>query len=228
MCFSFFSFSMIKQHILVTVDNIIFTITEGSLQILLIKRLIDPFKGERALPGWFVLENETLQEAAYRELAEETSVKNAYLEQLYTFSEVKRDPRGRTISCAYMAMISRENMTLKAWSDASEVKFFDIKKLPKLWFDHKKIVNYAIQRLKWKMEYTNVAQYILPKKFTLRQLQDVYETVLDQAIDVRNFRKKIDKLDIVKPTWEKEIGVQYRPAKLYTFIDKQLKIVEIL
>jgi len=219
---------MIKQHILVTVDNIIFTITEGSLQILLIKRLIDPFKWERALPGGFVLENETLQEAAYRELAEETSVKNTYLEQLYTFSEVKRDPRGRTISCAYIALMSRENMTLKAWSDASEAKFFDVKKLPKLAFDHKKIVDYAIQRLKRKMEYTNVAQYILPKKFTLRQLQDVYETILDQKIDVRNFRKKIEKIGLVKATWEKEIGVQYRPAKLYNFVDKNLKIVEIL
>lgn len=219
---------MIKQHILVTVDNIIFTITEGSLQILLIKRLIDPFKGKWALPGGFVLENETLQEAAYRELAEETSVKNVYLEQLYTFSEVKRDPRWRTISCSYIALMSRENMTLKAWSDASEAKFFDVKKLPKLAFDHKKIVEYAIQRLKWKMEYTNVAQYILPKKFTLRQLQDVYQTILDQEIDVRNFRKKIDKLGLVKETWEKEIGVQYRPVKLYNFVDKNLKIVEIL
>ncbi|MFA6255728.1 MAG: NUDIX domain-containing protein [Candidatus Absconditabacterales bacterium] len=219
---------MIKQHILVTVDNIVFTITEGSLQILLIKRLIDPFKGEWALPGGFMLKNETLQEAAYRELAEETSIKNVYLEQLYTFSEVQRDPRGRTISCAYMALIARENMALKAGSDASEAKFFDVKKLPKLAFDHKKIVEYAIQRLKRKMEYTNVSQYILPKKFTLRQLQDVYETVLDQTIDVRNFRKKIDKLGLIKATGEKEIGVQYRPAKLYNFVDKNLKIVEIL
>jgi len=190
--------------------------------------LIEPFNGERALPGGFVMENETLQEAAHRKLAEETSVKNVYLEQLYTFSEVKRDPRGRTISCAYIALMSRENITLKAWSDASEVRFFDVKKLPKLAFDHKKIVEYAIQRLKRKMEYTNVAQYILPKKFTLRQLQDVYETILDQQIDVRNFRKKIDKLGLVKETGEKEIGVQYRPAKLYNFIDKNLKIVEIL
>lgn len=219
---------MIKQHILVTVDNIIFTITQDSLQILLIKRSIEPFKGERALPGGFVMENETLQQAAYRKLADETSVKNAYLEQLYTFSEVKRDPRGRAISCAYIALMSRENVMIKPWDDAEEVKIFDVKKLPKLAFDHKKIVEYAIQRLKWKMEYTNVAQYILPKKFTLRQLQDVYETILDQQIDVRNFRKKIEKLGLVKETWEKEIGVQYRPAKLYTFIDKNLKIVEIL
>jgi 8-oxo-dGTP diphosphatase len=104
---------MIKQRILVTVDNIIFTITQDSLQILLIKRSIEPFKGERALPGGFVMEDETLQQAAYRKLADETSVKNAYLEQLYTFSEVKRDPRGRAISCAYIALMSRENVMIK-------------------------------------------------------------------------------------------------------------------
>ena len=105
---------MIKQNILVTVDNIVFTINNDSVQILLIKRLAEPFKGEWALPGGFVLENETLDEAAYRELQEETSVKNAYLEQLYTFSDVKRDPRGRTISCAYIALMSRENVVLTA------------------------------------------------------------------------------------------------------------------
>lgn len=219
---------MIKQSILVTVDSIVFTISKGSLQILLIKRSVAPFKWEWSLPGWFVLESETLQEAAYRDLAEETNVKNIYLEQLYTFSEVKRDPRGRAISCAYIALMSRENMSPKAWSDVSETTFCDIKKLPKLAFDHKKIVDYAIQRLKRKIEYTNVAQYILPKKFTLRQLQDVYETVLDQTIDVRNFRKKIDKIWLVKATWDKEIGVQYRPAKLYTFVNKNIEIVEVL
>ncbi|EKD24709.1 MAG: Nudix hydrolase [uncultured bacterium (gcode 4)] len=219
---------MIKQHILVTVDDIVFTIADGSLQILFIKRSIEPFKWEWALPGWFVRENETLQEAAYRKLAEETSVKNAYLEQLYTFSEVNRDPRWRAISCAYIALMSKENIVFAAGSDASEAKFFDVKKLPKLAFDHKKIVEYAIQRLKRKMEYTNVAQYILPKKFTLRQLQDVYETTLDQRIDVRNFRKKIEKLDLIKATWEKEIGVKYRPAKLYTFVHKNIKIVDIM
>ncbi|HBB04340.1 TPA: hypothetical protein DCZ39_05630 [Patescibacteria group bacterium] len=96
--------------------------------------------------------------------------------------------------------MSKENIVFAAGSDASEAKFFDVKKLPKLAFDHKKIVEYAIQRLKRKMEYTNVAQYILPKKFTLRQLQDVYETTLDQRIDVRNFRKKIEKLDLIKAT----------------------------
>ena len=219
---------MIKQKILVTVDNVIFTIIKNKLQVLLIKRIIDPFKDQWAIPGGFVLDNEDCETAAYRELEEETNVKNVYLEQLYTFSDPKRDPRGRVVTIAYIALVARENIFIKAGSDASEVRFFPVNSLPKLAFDHKNIINYATKRLSWKMEYTNVAQYILPKKFTLRQLQDVYETVLDQSIDVRNFRKKIDKLGLVKETWEKEIGVQYRPAKLYVFSDKNIKIVEIL
>lgn len=219
---------MIKQKILVTVDNVIFSIIKDKLQVLLIKRLIDPYKNQRAIPWWFVYDNEDCQTAAYRELEEETNVKNVYLEQLYTFSDPKRDPRGRVVSIAYMALISRENILIKAWSDAAEVKFFPVKSLPKLAFDHKKILDYAIQRLKWKMEYTNVAQYILPSKFTLSQLQNVYETILNQKFDVRNFRKKIDKLWIVKETWEKEIWVQNRPAKLYQFRSKKVEIVEII
>lgn len=219
---------MIKQHILVTVDNVIFTISENQLQVLLINRDVEPFKGMRAIPGWFVLESEDCEKAAYRELQEETNIRNVYLEQLYTFSDPKRDPRGRVVSIAYMALVARENMTIKAWSDAAEAKFFPIEKLPRLAFDHKKILDYAIQRLRRKIEYTNVAQYILPKKFTLSELQKVYEIVLNQKIDVRNFRKKIDKLGLVKETGEKEIGVKYRPAKLYKFIENKLKIVEVL
>ena len=140
------------------------------------------------------MESEDCEQAAYRELQEETNVKNVYLEQLYTFSDVKRDPRGRVISIAYMALVARENMTIKAGSDAIEANFFPIENLPKLAFDHKKILGYALQRLRRKIEYTNVAQYILPKKFTLSELQKVYEIVLGQDIDVRNFRKKVDKI----------------------------------
>jgi 8-oxo-dGTP diphosphatase len=140
------------------------------------------------------LEEETLEEAAYRELEEETSVKNVYLEQLYSFSDIKRDPRGRNISVAYIALVAREHIFVKGGSDASEAKFIPVDKLPKLAFDHRKIVDYAIKRLKRKLEYTNIAQYILPTKFTFTQLQNVYEVVLNQKLDVRNFRKKIDKL----------------------------------
>ncbi len=219
---------MIKQKILVTVDNVIFTIIQDQLHVLLIKRNIEPFKNQRSAPWWFVLDNEDCDVAAYRELEEKTNVKNVYLEQLYTFSDPKRDPRGRVISIAYMALVARENIFIKAWSYTSEVKFFPVDSLPKLWFDHKKIIEYAVQRLKWKMEYTNLSQFILPTKFTLSELQKVYETILNKKFDVRNFRKKIDSLHIIKETWEKEIWVQYRPAKLYKFLDKKVKIIEII
>lgn len=216
----------IKQDILVTVDNVIFTIINEKLQVLLVSRPIEPFKDLWTLPGWFVLESETLEEAAYRKLEEKTSVKNIYLEQLYTFSDVKRDPRWRVISTAYMAIVARENLLVKSWT--WDIKFFPVNALPKLWFDHKNVIEYAIKRLKRKLEYTNLAQYILPEKFTLTQLQNVYKIVMNQNFDVRNFRKKINKLWILQETWEKEIWNKYRPAKLFKFSNKDIEIIDII
>lgn len=219
---------MIKQKILLTVDNVVFTLINNKLNVLLIKRLIEPFIWFRALPWGFVHDNESVEKSAYRELEEETNISWIYLEQLYTEWTPDRDPRWRVVSVVYMAIVSRRNITIKSWSDASDVKFFPIKDLPDLAFDHQKILDYAIQRLKWKLEYTNVAQYLLPKKFTLRQLQDVYEIILEKEIDVRNFRKKLDKLDIVKETWDMQVWVKHRPAMLYEFKEKKLQIVELL
>ncbi len=216
----------IKQDILVTVDNVIFTIINEKLQVLLVSRPIEPFKDLWTLPGWFVLESETLEEAAYRKLEEKTSVKNIYLEQLYTFSDVKRDPRWRVISTAYMAIVARENLLVKSWT--WDIKFFPVNALPKLWFDHKNVIEYAIKRLKRKLEYTNLAQYILPEKFTLTQLQNVYKIVMNHDFDVRNFRKKINKLWILQETWEKEIWNKYRPAKLFKFSNKDIEIIDII
>lgn len=218
----------IKQNILVTVDNVIFTIINEKLQVLLVSRPIEPFKDFWTLPGWFVVENETLEEAAYKKLEEKTSVKNIYLEQLYTFSDVNRDPRWRVLSTAYMALVAKENLLLKSWKNVWETKFFPVSSLPKLWFDHKYIIEYAIKRLKRKFEYTNIAQYILSEKFTLTQLQNVYEIVMNQKFDVRNFRKKINKLWILKETGEKEIWNKYRPAKLFKFSNKNIEIIDIV
>lgn len=217
-----------EQNILISIDNVIFTIINDKLQILLVSRPIDPFKWLRSLPWGFVADNETLEETAYKKLEEKTSVKDIYLEQLYTFSDVKRDPRGRIISTAYMSLVSRENLTLKNSTKWRESKFFPVTALPKLGFDHKQIIEYAIKRLKWKLEYTNIAQYILPEKFTFTQLQNVYEIVLNQKFDVRNFRKKINSLWIIEETWEKEIWNQYRPARLFKFTNKNMEIVNII
>ncbi len=219
---------MTRQNILLTVDSLIFTIINQKLQLLLIKRLTEPFKDMRAIPWWFVLEDEDTLQAAYRELEEETNLRNVYLEQLYTFSKIDRDPRWRVVSVAYLAIVNNKNVTLKAGTDAKEAKFFPIDKLPKLAFDHKDMVMWWVKRLKSKLEYTNLAQFLLPEKFRFSDLQEIYEIIFSQRFDVRNFRKKIEKLDIIRETWEKEIGVNHRPGKLFEFKNKNVEIVDII
>lgn len=176
----------------VTVDIVIFTIINNKLQVLLIKRGTEPFKDRWALPGGFVKMHESLEQAAKRELEEETGVKEVYLEQLYTFGDVNRDLRGRVITIAYFALINSEKakQKLKATTDASEAEWFEVSNLPSLAFDHEEILNYAIKRLKWKFEYTTIVFSMLPKRFTLTQLQKIYEIVFEKEFDKRNFRKK--------------------------------------
>ncbi len=219
---------MIKQKILVTVDAVIFTLYKDQLQVMLIQRAIEPYIDMRALPWWFVLENEDLDSAILRKLKDETSIDNTYLEQLYTFSDVKRDPRGRVISCAYLALMKHEDIHLVAWSDAKSVKLHNAHRLPSLAFDHKKILTYAMQRLKYKLEYTNWIQFLLPESFTVSELHQAYEIILQTKIDIRNFSKKVLKLGIIMPTGEKVIRWAHRPAMLYKFTTKNLQIVEIL
>ncbi len=214
----------------VTVDIITFSIRDSSLKVLLIKRGIEPFKNKWAIPGGFVRIEENLEDAAKRELEEETGVKDVYLEQLYTFGELKRDPRGRVITVSYFALINAEKseQELKATTDASEAKWFSVKELPELAFDHADILKYAMKRLRWKFEYTTLAFSLLPKKFTLTQLQKLYEIVFDKKFDKRNFRKKIRSLDLITPTKELQKDVSNRPPKLYSFKKRIGEIVEIL
>ncbi|MBW3011208.1 NUDIX hydrolase [Candidatus Woesearchaeota archaeon] len=212
----------------VTADLTIFTIKHSELQVLLVKRKVWPFKDKWALPGGFVHMDEDLEQAAYRELREETGVKDVYLEQLYTFGNPKRDPRTRVITVAYFALMRSEGVKLKAATDVIDARWFPAYDLPQLAFDHNEILKYALQRLKWKLEYTTVAFQLLPKKFTLTQLQKVYETVLNKKFDKRNFRKKINSLDLIKETNEYTEDVAHRPARLYTCKKKIGDIVEIL
>jgi len=211
----------------VTADIVICTIQNNELKILLVKRGIEPFKDKWAIPGGFVRIHESLEDAAKRELEEETGVKDVYLEQLYSFGDPKRDPRGRVITVAYMALINSEKIKLKAATDVSEVQWFSIKKIPQLAFDHKKILDYSLKRLKWKFEYTTVAFSLLPKKFTISEIQNIYEIVFNQQFDKRNFAKKILSLDILK---EEEIkkDVSHRPPMLYSLKKDIGEIVEIL
>jgi len=200
----------------VAVDIVLFTIEEAALKVLLVKRGISPFKDQLALPGGFVLLDEGLDEAALRELREETGVADVYLEQLYSFGDPKRDPRGRIISIAYFALISAEHK-LKAGTDASDASWWPAQQTPPLAFDHAKILGYALERLRNKLEYTTVGFQLLPSKFTLGELQSVYEAILDKPMDKRNFRRKIAELKILKPLKEYRSDVG-RPAQLFQFV----------
>jgi 8-oxo-dGTP diphosphatase len=200
----------------VTVDIVIFTIQSDELKVLLIKRGIPPFKGQFALPGGFVHEDESLDKAAMRELREETGVSDVYLEQLYSFGDPGRDPRERIVTVAYYALVSADRSQLAAGTDTTEAAWWRLSKLPALAFDHRKIVDYALERLRNKLEYTTVGFQLLPEKFSLTELQGVYEAILDKKLDKRNFRRKIELLKILKPTAEYRRGGQ-RPARLYRF-----------
>ena len=201
----------------VTVDVILFTIEGRALRVLLVRRDLPPFEGGWALPGGFVRVEESLDAAARRELAEEAGVSVRWLEQLYTFGDVERDPARRVITVAYFALIDARSLSPRAGTDATEVGWFDVSDLPDLAFDHRRIVDYALERLRYKTEYAPVAFQLLPESFTLSELQEVYEVILDRALDKRNFRRKILALDIVEPTGEERREGRGRPAALHRF-----------
>jgi len=204
------------ETLLVTVDIVIFTVREGSLQVLLVKRGVPPFEGQYAIPGGFLREGEWLEEAALRELYEEAGVRNLFLEQLYTFGDPKRDPRGRVITVAYYALFASDKLSLVAGADAAEAQWFPALGLPPLAFDHKSILDCAIERLRNKLEYTTVGFQLLPEKFTLGELQAVYEAILGKQLDKRNFRRKIALLGILKPLREWQ-HTGRKPAQLFRF-----------
>lgn len=199
----------------VAADTAVFTVENESFKVLLIKRANAPFKGQWALPGVFLLKHESAASAAVRALKEKTGVSVSYLEQLYTFDSNHRDPRGHVISIAYIMLVLLEKLTIK---NISSTAFFSVNKLPPLAFDHKTIIQYAVSRLRAKLEYTNAVYSLLPKYFTLSQLQTIYEIILEQKLDKRNFRKKFLSLKLIKPTRKYLQGGRQRPAALYEFI----------
>ncbi len=200
-----------------TVDCVVFAYDEGELRVLLIKRGEEPFLGAWALPGGFVHMDEDLDTAAARELEEETGVKKVFLEQLYTFGAVDRDPRGRVVTVAYYALVKLTNYKLHASTDASDAAWFSVHDLPSLAFDHQYIFDVAFKRLQAKITYEPIGFELLPNKFTLTQLQRLYETILEREIDKRNFRKRLLAMDIVEELDEVEQDVAHRAARLYRF-----------
>jgi 8-oxo-dGTP diphosphatase len=210
----------------VAVDAIVFGYSKnGGVSVLLIQRKYEPFKNSWALPGGFVLEGESLEEAVERELLEETSVKLNYLEQLYTFGEPRRDPRQRIITVAYFGLVkASQYQELRASTDAENVQWFNIKRLPPLAFDHKEILSVAIERLRAKVRYQPIGFELLDKKFPFSDLEKLYTALLDRDINRRNFSKKILSFDILEETGElsKPEG-KGRPSKIYQFNQKRYR-----
>ncbi len=202
----------------VTVDVILFTLRDNDLQVLLIKRRHPPYEGMWAIPGGFVGIDESLEEAALRELEEETGIRDVYLEQLYTFGDPDRDPRGRVITVAYFAVAPASAVHPRAGDDAGEARWWSMYNLPPLAFDHADILAYALQRLRYKLEYTAVGFELLPETFTLSELQAAYEVVLGEKLDKRNFRRKILSAGVIEEAGGYRTG-EGRPAKLYRFRD---------
>jgi 8-oxo-dGTP diphosphatase len=200
-----------------TVDCVVFGFDEGDLKVLLIERDLEPFAGRWALPGGFVQVDESLDDAALRKLREETGVNRVFLEQLHTFGRPDRDPRERVVSVAYYALVKLSLHGVKAATDARNAAWFAVNDLPRLAFDHGEIVEVALQRLKNKARHEPVGFELLPPKFTLTQLQHLYETILETPLDKRNFRRKILSMDLLIETDEIEKNVAHRAARLYRF-----------
>jgi len=201
----------------VTVDVVIFSLVDNDLQVLLVKRKYAPFAGVWAIPGGFVRMEESLEDAALRELAEETSVTDVYIEQLYTFGAPHRDPRTRVITVAYFALVPHDAIRHRPGDDAAETAWSSMFELPPLAFDHEEILTYALQRLRYKLEYTAVGFELLPDVFTLTELQHAYEIILGEQLDKRNFRRKILSSDVLEETGRKKKESEGRPAMLYRY-----------
>lgn len=211
------------------VDAVVFGFDDEDLKVLLIQRGVEPFKDLWALPGGFVLMHESLEEAVRRELAEETALENVFLEQLYTFGDVNRDPRGRVISVAYYGLVKLADYSVAAATDARHAAWFPMSDVPKLAFDHFEILTAAHRRLQAKVRYKPIGFELLPRKFTLSQLQHLYETILERQLDKRNFRKKILSMaegELLIDTGETQQDVSHRAARLFSFNQKKYRALE--
>lgn len=217
-----------RQEIKVAVDSAIFTVINRELHVLLIRMKKEPFHGMWALPGGLIENEETLDDAALRTLREETGVGDVYLEQLYSFGRLDRDPLGRVVTVAYIALIPSNDVELRTSGKYAAVGWWPVASLPALAYDHAEIAQYAVKRLRWKLSYSNVAWSLLPPEFTVSELQDVFEAVLGETLDRRNFRKKILSLGLIHPVREGVVRGAHRPATLYRFTSREPRIVEIL
>lgn len=201
----------------VTVDVVIFTLLNRELHVLLVQRRRWPYEGYWAIPGGFIEMDESLEQAARRELEEETGVRDVYLEQLYTFGDPKRDPRTRVISVAYIAIVRADDQELRVSDESADVRWFPVRALPqKLAFDHDTILGYALSRLRSKLEYTTLAFQLLPEVFSILELKHIYEQILGEKLDKGNFYRKIKEAGILEETNLMREG-RGRPTRLWRF-----------
>lgn len=206
----------------VTVDLAIFTVNKNKLKVMLVKRAEPPFLDFWSMPGGFLMSGESLEDAAYRVLTEKTGVKNVYMEQLYTFGDPCRDPRARVITVAYFALIPWENLNQPESKKIKDLTWCSVDQLPKLAFDHKEILKYAVKRLRAKASYSNIVYGLMPEQFRLSELQTMYEIIINDKLDKRNFRKRMLATGLLQETGEKDTSGAHRPAMLYQF--KKLEI----
>lgn len=207
----------------ISIDCVIFGFEDDKLKVLLIKRNIDPRKGWMALPGGFIRINEDLSTASRRILWDLTGIRDLYMEQIHTFGNVDRYPNRRVITVAYYALININNYQLTPGNEAMDARWMDVKNLPELPFDHHEIFNFALQKLRRRVRHEPVGFNLLPNKFTLSQLQSLYEAILDTKFDKRNFRRKIHRMKFLVDLGEKQQNVAHRAAKLYSFDEEKYK-----
>jgi len=205
-----------SPSILLAVDIVVIAVTWWSLQVLLVQR-DDIGKADRVLPWWFVWQKETLLEAAKRKLKEETWYGNFSIHNVGVFDAIERDKRWRVVSAGFLALTYKTDFPFKDGKSTHDAKFFSLEKLPKLWFDHKEIIKTTLKYIQNTIMHTDIAKPLFDKQFTLNDLQTVYELILWKKLNVRNFRKKIIDIELIKPTWNIEMWVGHRPAQYYMF-----------
>jgi 8-oxo-dGTP diphosphatase len=217
-----------QPTIAVAADAAIFTVQDDALKVLLIRMKKKPFTGRWALPGGRLEGTETAEGSTRRILKTQTGVQDAYLEQLGTFDAPKRDPFGRVISVAQVALMRSEGVSLKTTEKYAGVKWETVAKAKGLAYDHDLILETAVRRLRAKLEYTNVVWSLMPETFSLSELQTTYESILGRTLDRRNFRKKILSLGLLVSTGKKRAEGPHRPAELYRFRRRELSFIDII
>lgn len=210
----------------VTTDCVVFGFDGGGLSVLLVERGLEPFKGCWALPGGFLKMDETVEQCAARELREETGVKDIFIEQLGAFSDVDRDPRGRVVTIAFYALVRQSSYAVIGGDDAAKASWFALTDVPRLAFDHDRILRVAEKHLRMKIHFEPIGFHLLDKKFTMQQLQSIYESILDTHFDRRNFRKKMLSLGYINQLDEQVEGTAHRKPYLYAFDPKRYEEVK--